>query len=184
MEAKQRSGFHEPEPSPRSRQDAPLLHPEEFSKILRLAPLNHEQQTFDPDLQREHDTLHEPTRDTTRERILVRRGTLTARDVAGAMELVHAAASSIRAAEERVRDGEARAQALLKQATEDLKSAEARVQSAEARTQAAEARAQAAEARCRTAEGRIEASETRTEEAENWLRQIYSAISEELPTRT
>ncbi len=94
---------------------------------------------------------------------------LTARDITEAMELVHDAAQSIRAAEDRVRDGEARTQALLQRATEELKSAESRVQAAEARARAAETRAQEADVRAK--------------EAENWLRQIFSTISEELPGR-
>lgn len=98
-----------------------------------------------------------------------RAGGLTARDITHAIDVVHDAAQSIRLAEERARDGETRSQALLQRATEELKGAETRVQ--------------AAEARARSAEGRAQEAETRLREAEGWLRQIFAAISEELPTR-
>ena len=93
----------------------------------------------------------------------------TAREISQALDLVHEAAQTIRSADERVREGEARAHALVQRAGEELKSAEARVQAAEARTRAADARAQEAEGRAK--------------DAENWLRQIFSTISEELPQR-
>lgn len=97
----------------------------------------------------------------------VRTKSLTARDFAAAVDIVHGAAEAMRAAESRSRDAEARTQLLVQRATEELKNAEARVQAAEARAQAAETRAQEAEAR--------------TKEAEDWLRQIFSTITEELP---
>ena len=98
-----------------------------------------------------------------------RSASLSAHDITYAIDLVHDAAKSIKAAEERVREGDARTQAIAQRATEELKSAEARVQAAEARARAAEARIQEAEARAH--------------EAENWLRQIFSTISDELPAR-
>ena len=91
----------------------------------------------------------------------------SARDIAVAMDLVHQAAQSIRLAEDRAREGEARTQALLHRATEELRNAEARLLAAETRARAAEIRA--------------EDSDTRAREAENWLRQIFATISEELP---
>lgn len=93
----------------------------------------------------------------------------TARDISQALDLVHEAAQTIRSADERVREGEARAHALIQRAADELKSAEARVGAAEARARAAEARVQEAEGRAK--------------DAENWLRQIFSTISEELPQR-
>ncbi|TDR88007.1 hypothetical protein [Enterovirga rhinocerotis] len=92
---------------------------------------------------------------------------LTSRDVAAALELVHEAAASIRAADERARDGDARVQIVIRRAAEEVKAAEDRARAAEARAQLAEIRTQEAEARA--------------EEAENWLRQIFATISEELP---
>lgn len=97
------------------------------------------------------------------------RASLSVRDITHALELVHGAAQNMKAAEERARESEVRTQALVQRATEELKSAEARVQASEARVRAAEARAQEAEARAR--------------EAEEWLSQIFSTISEELPPR-
>ena len=97
----------------------------------------------------------------------VRTTSLTARDFAAAVDIVHGAAEAIRAAESRSREAEARTQLLVQRATEELKNAETRIQAAEARAQAAEARATEAEAR--------------TKEAESWLRQIFSTITDELP---
>lgn len=102
-----------------------------------------------------------------REEPAIRTASLTARDFATAVDIVHGAAEAIRAAESRSRDAEARTHLLVQRATEELKNAETRVQAAEVRAQAAEARAQEAEAR--------------TKEAEGWLRQIFSTITEELP---
>lgn len=99
----------------------------------------------------------------------VRTTSLTARDFAEAVDIVHGAAEAIRAAESRSRDAEARTQLLVQRATEELKNAETRIQAAEARAQSAEARAAEAEAR--------------TKEAESWLRQIFSTITEELPVQ-
>ena len=109
------------------------------------------------------------TRDAGQDAARERAGALSARDITQAIDLVHEAAQSIKAAEDRVREGDARTQALLERATEELKNAEARVQ--------------AAEARARTAEGRAQDADTRLREAEGWLRQVFSAISEELPQR-
>lgn len=131
----------------RSRPDAgPVL--DGFDKVLRFSP-----------------GARAPDSEAPRERA----GSLSARDITQALDLVHEAAQSIKAAEERVRESDGRSQALLQRATEELKSAEARVQAAEARARTAETRAQDAEARLREAEG--------------WLRQVFSAISEELPQR-
>lgn len=91
------------------------------------------------------------------------------RELSEAIGLVHEAAQSIRAAEERARDNEARMEALLQRATGELKSAEARKHAAEARARAAETRADEAEIRSR--------------EIEDWLRQIFATIAEELPVR-
>ncbi len=110
-----------------------------------------------------------PSRDGDTEPGRERGAGLTARDVTQAMEMVHEAAQSIRAAEERAREGEARTQALLQRATEELKEMEGQIQAAEGRARVAETRAQEAESRAK--------------EAENWLRQIFSTISEELPPR-
>jgi FtsZ-binding cell division protein ZapB len=99
----------------------------------------------------------------------VRPPALSARDISSALELVHEAAAVIRAADDRVRDSEARTHTLLQRAADELKAAQARAEAAEARAQAAEARAKEAQARA--------------EEAENWLRQIFATISEELPGR-
>lgn len=74
------------------------------------------------------------------------------RDVEGALKLIHEAARRVRIAEENARDSEARAQALLKRATDELRGADARLRAAEARA----------------------------EEAENWLRQIFSTLGDEL----
>ncbi|HMO31315.1 hypothetical protein [Enterovirga sp.] len=95
--------------------------------------------------------------------------TVTEQDISSALDLVRQAAASIRDADERVRDSQSRTQALLQRAVEELKSAEARAERAEALTRAAETRAREAQARA--------------EEAENWLRQVFATISEELPAR-
>lgn len=94
---------------------------------------------------------------------------LTAHDIGAALDVVREAAASIRDADERMRASEARTDALLRRAAEEMKAAEARAQAAEARAEAAETRATEAQARA--------------EEAENWLRQIFATISEELPHR-
>lgn len=98
-----------------------------------------------------------------------RSGAIQPSDIAAALELVQKAAGSIRDAEARVRDSEMRTQALLQRAAGELKSAEARADAAEALATASEARAREAQARA--------------EEAENWLRQIFATISQELPAR-
>lgn len=90
-------------------------------------------------------------------------------EMSAALDLVHEAAATIRNANERIRDSEARTQALLQRAAEELKTAEARAAAAEALANAAEARAADAQ--------------QRAEEAENWLRQIFATISQELPNR-
>lgn len=94
---------------------------------------------------------------------------VTEQDISSALDLVRQAAASIRDADERVRDSQSRTQALLQRAVEELKSAEARAERAEMLTRAAESRAREAQARA--------------EEAENWLRQVFATISEELPPR-
>lgn len=94
---------------------------------------------------------------------------VTAGDISDALSLVHEAAASIRDADERIRNSEGRSQALLQRAAEEVRAADARALAAEARAQAAETRANEAQARA--------------EEAENWLRQIFATISEELPPR-
>lgn len=103
----------------------------------------------------------------TRENAGMQTTSLTARDFAAAVDIVHGAAEAIRAAEARSREAEVRSELLVQRATEELTNAETRVQAAEGRAQAAEIRAQEAEAR--------------TKEAESWLRQIFSTITEELP---
>lgn len=102
-----------------------------------------------------------------REEPSARATSLTARDFAAAVDIVHGAAEAIRAAESRSREAESRTQLLVERATEELKNAETRIHAAEARAQAAETRAQEADARMK--------------EAESWLRQIFSTITEELP---
>lgn len=139
-----------------SEQSGPVLHPEEFAKILRLRP------QIDP----------APT--SSRQQPAT--SPVTEHEITSALDLVREAASRIRDADERVRASEARTQALLTRAAEELKSADARAKTAEALATAAEARAKDAETRIREAE-------TRAEEAENWLRQIFATISEELPAR-
>ena len=128
--------------------DMPLMRADEFAKILRLRPQGGDRS---PPSSRE------------------RGPSVTAQDIASALDLVRDAAASIRQADERVRDSETRTQALLHRAAEELKSAEARAEAAEALALAAEARAREAQARA--------------EEAENWLRQIFATIAEELPGR-
>lgn len=87
---------------------------------------------------------------------------VTAHDITSALDVVREAASRIRDTDDRIRASEGRTQALLTRAADELKSADARAKAAEALAVAAEARAK---------------------EAENWLRQIFSAISEELPSK-
>lgn len=94
---------------------------------------------------------------------------LTAAEIERAFDLVHEAARQLRSAEERVRDAENRNRSVVHRASEELKAAETRLQAADARVALAEARAEAAAARA--------------EELEGWLRQIYAAISDQLPTR-
>ena len=140
------------------RPDAPPLPDfEDFAKILRL-------RTFEP---REAAPSPTPT---------VRTALPSPGDISAALEAVHQAATSIRASDERIRESETRMHALLQRAAEDLRTAEARAEAAEARAFAAEERAQAAEMRARE-------DRSRAEEAENWLRQIFATISEELPGR-
>jgi chromosome segregation ATPase len=98
-----------------------------------------------------------------------RNSAFNAEDLSSALDLVHEAAAVIRAADDRIRDIETRTQTLLQHAADELK--------------AAGTRAQAAEAQVQNLEGRLRDAETRAEEAENWLRQIFSTISEELPAR-
>lgn len=103
------------------------------------------------------------------ERPAPRTGAINPSDITAALELVQKAAASIRDADARVRDSEARTQALLQRAAGELKSAEARAEAAEALAAAAESRARE--------------SQARAEESENWLRQIFATISQELPAR-
>jgi len=131
----------------------PTLHLEEFANILRLRT------RLDPE---------SPHRQ--------RAFPVTAQDITSALDLVREAASRIRDTDERIRASEARTQALLTRAADELKSAEARAK-------AAEALAEAAETRARDAEARLKDAESRAQEAESWLRQIFSAISEELPAK-
>ncbi len=94
---------------------------------------------------------------------------VTAREFAAAIDVVHEAAQAIKDAEERSREAESRTQIVAQRAAEELKHAEMRIQALESRVRAAESRAQEAEARAK--------------EADAWLRQIFSTIADELPTR-
>lgn len=110
-----------------------------------------------------------PGRAPEAEPIQDRGSSFTAREMTRLMDLVHEAAKAIRAAEDRSRDYDARAKAIAERATEEIKSAEARTEEAESRARAAELRAHEAEVRAK--------------EADNWLRQIFMTVSEELPVR-
>ncbi len=90
------------------------------------------------------------------------------RDWSAALKLVHQAAEAMRAGGDRAQKLEAHTQSLLERMSKDLQDAQARLEAAEARTRASEPRAKQAEARAN--------------EAEAWLRRIYDAILEELPS--
>jgi hypothetical protein len=81
--------------------------------------------------------------------------------------VIRQTANAMLASAERVQKIEARAQAVAERAVKELQNAQARIEALEARLSAAEAREKG--------------SALRAEEAENWLRRIHDAITQELP---